>query len=523
MRRTKRWMPRRRWIIALAAAIAACGAIAGWRWRQERIRLVTLQAGKTAYLHYELVEIRLTAKDPALLSRWKDAAPEAVVRFHGAEVTTVAGIRRFRLAESGGAFTARWPVPWNAEAGDYEIALLGQDDLGERLQRRGFRIERRAPAPLPRGFSILTLELATPLGLMKVLGPDGKMTDWRGMLDWAKYIGADAFWMMGGQTPGLKPGETWVETNLDLIPTVAAECKKRGLKFGVYAMCYLTMSHEPLARYEYARDAKEGHTIPTRAISLRDPKRPRDVAALLKRFRDIPGVDFVGLDYIRNALGGYELAEDFFAEMPGVHPPPEWPNLSPEARMVWFARKKIMRQDLAFIDAWQWWRAHTVAGIVRGIKDELGDKAPLWAFTLTWDKGWNHGQDPVMMNDAGVDADALMMYQADKAQFETMVRDWRRYVRRGDVQLIVGDIFDWPLHQKDPAGPRELYRRAVTAADQIYSDGPAHGVFFHDASRALSGRLGPWGTRGWMDQARSAVRHVKEKANETSIREARRP
>ena len=511
MRRAKRWTRRSPWIIAAALLAAGFGARLGWRaW----VKAVTLQAGKPAYLHDELVELSLSTHDPALKKRWREAAPEAVVRREGREVVTIAGIQRFPLIEERGAWRARWPVPWNADAGEYEIALIGQEDLSARLQRKNFRIERRKPAPIPRGFSILTLESVQPLELMQVKGPDGKMTDWRGMLDWAQYIGADAFWMLGGQTPGLKPGELWVTTNLAMIPKVAAECKRRGLKFGVYAMCYLTMSKEQLPVYEYAREAKEGRTIPTRAISLRDPRRPSDVAALLKTFRDIPGVDFVGLDYIRNALGGYELADDFFAEMPGVHPPPEWASLTPEARMVWFARKKIMRQDLAFIDAWQWWRAHKAAGIVRRIKAEVGEKAALWAFTLTWDKGWNHGQDPVMFNDAGVDADALMLYQADKAQFDAMVHDWHHYAKRGDVQLIVGEIFDWPLHQRDPAGPKEFYRRTATAVDQIYSDGPAYGVFFHDASRALSGRLGPWGTRGWMNAAKRAVEHVKAQAKE---------
>ena len=37
---------------------------------------------------------------------------------------------------------------------------------------------------LEGGRSILTLEATTPLALMKVKGPDGKVTDWRGLLDW---------------------------------------------------------------------------------------------------------------------------------------------------------------------------------------------------------------------------------------------------------------------------------------------------------------------------------------------------
>jgi hypothetical protein len=512
MRRGKRWT-RRSPLIPFAAVLLAYAAFFGARsWYRNSVRLVTLAPTKDAYLHYELVELSLSSNDPELKKRWRARAPVAVVRRDGRDVTTVAGVTTFPLKEDLGAWRAKWAVPWNASTGTYNIALVGQDDLGDRLSARSFRIIRRKPLALPKGLSVLTLESDRPLAEMRIKAPDGTMTDWRGLLDWAQYIGADAFWMLGGQTPGPGDGQVWVSVNFDMIPKVAAEAKRRGLKFGVYAECYLTMTKDgrQVGGYEYARDAAEGRTFVTRSISLRDEKRPRDVAALLKRFRDTPGVDFVGLDYIRNALGGYELADQFFAEMPGVHPPPEWPRLSEEERMVWFARKKIMRRDDAFIDAWQWWRAHKVGTIVRRIKDELGGKTPLWAFTLTWDKGWNHGQDPVMMNDAGVDADALMMYEADKDQYAAIIHDFHAYVHRADVQLVVGDIMDWPLHQKDPAGPKELYRRSVQAIDHIYADGPAYGVFFHDAARALGGRLGPWGTRGWLDEARRAVKHVKE-------------
>lgn len=497
------------WTTFLALA-ALYGLVFGVRaWWENTIRAVRLETGKAGYLHDEMVDISLSARDPKLNQRWRGKTPEVVVLRNGVAVTTIAGVRQLPLREAGGAWRGLWPVPWNAEAGDYQLALVRQDELQERLRARGFRIERRKPRALPRGMAVLTLESVMPLETMQVVGPDGRKTDWRGMLDWAKYVGVDAFWMLGGQTPGQKTGEVWVSTNLRMIPKVAQECRKRGLKFGVYAMCYLTMSKDQVGGYEYALEVKDGKAVATRAVSLRDPKRPRDVAALLKSFRATAGVDYVGLDYIRNALGGYELVDDFFAEMPGVHPPPEWPRLSKEERMVWFARKKIMRRDDAFIDAWQWWRAHKVAGIVRQIKREIGEDATLWAFMLTWDKGWHHGQDSVMMNDAGVDANALMLYEATREQYDELIRDWHGYVRREDAQLVVGDVLDWPLHQRDAAGPEEFYRRSVKAVDEIYSDGPAYGVFFHDISRALHGRLGPWGTRGWMGQAKRAIEHIR--------------
>ncbi|MBI4425916.1 MAG: hypothetical protein HY554_19455, partial [Elusimicrobia bacterium] len=47
----------------------------------------------------------------------------------------------------------------------------------------------------------------------------------------------------------------------------------------------------------------------------------------------------------------------------------------------------------------------------------------------------------------------------------------------------------------------------------IYADGaPAAGLFVHDVGRALWGRLGPYSTRQWMDAARGAVRHLRDRS-----------
>lgn len=478
----------------------------------------TLSAAKPEFLHDEFVEISLRTRERSLLRRWRDDSPRVVVTRDGRVVETIAGLADVPLAydRRSGAWRGRWPCPWNAPSGEYTLELPGDPKGGGRRATGKFRIGRRRPSPVPEGFSVLTWEDAAPLAGLKVRAPDGSVKDWRGLLDWVEYVGADAFWMLAGETPGKGPDEIWITDNFALLPEVGRECRRRGLKFGVYAKVYLTASKErSLTRYQYAMEVEGGVPVPTRAISLRDPRRPADAAALLKAWARIPEVDYVGLDYIRNALGGYELAEDFYAEMTGVVTPPDWSRLSPGERMVYFARKKIMRRDQAFIDAWQWWRAHKTAAVVRRIKAEVGSAKPLWAFTLTWEKGWNHGQDPVMMNDAGVDIDALMMYEADEEQFGIILRDFRRYVRRGDVQLLVGDVIDWPLHQRDPLGPESLRRRMIRAADGVFADGPAQGIFVHDLARALGGRLGAWGTRAWLDQAKAVVRHVKNRAGAT--------
>ncbi|MBI5208951.1 MAG: hypothetical protein HY927_03155 [Elusimicrobia bacterium] len=494
----------------LAAYTAFFGLRHAWT---EWCLSVRLETAKAEYLHDEFVELRLRTRDPALRERFAASPPRVAVARQGRTVRTIAGIESvgLRYDASARAWTGRWPCPWNAPAGDYELVFLGEDVPRGRLRMRPFRISYRRPAPIPRGLSVLTLEHLERYEDMRVTTPTGAVKDWRGLLDWVEYVGADAFWVLGGATPGKGIGEVWAGDNFRVFPAMAQECRRRGIKFGIYAMCYLTLPREArLPRYEYARDVEDGATVETRAISLRDERRIADIAALLKRFRDIPGVDYVGLDYIRNALGGYELVDDFYAEFPGLKLPSGWASWSKEERMVYLARKKIMRLDAAFVDAWQWWRSHRVGRIVRRIKDEVGDTKPLWAFTLTWDKGWHHGQDPVMMNDAGVDIDALMLYEATEDQFQAIVKDWSRYVRRSDVQLVVGDVIDWPLHQRAESGPKAFYGRLARAMERIYSDGPARGVFFHDVGRALWGRLGPWSTRQWLDEARRAAARCRD-------------
>ena len=504
----------RSWRLFLSLAVFYALLFLGvWGWLRVT-RSVRLYPGRAAYGHDEFVDIILKTRDPALRSDWNSQPPSVVVTRQGLPVPTIAGLRRVRLVPSpGGAWVGRWPCPWNAPAGEYRLELSGAAALGDRLQTRSFRIAYRRPKPLPKALAVLTLESDMPWSGLRVQAPDGTTKDWHGLLDWVEYVGADAFWVLAGRTPGEKPGEVWLSYNFHLLPEMAKECRRRQIKFGAYVQCYLTMSgRDHVPGYEYALDVKDSRTVETRAISLREEKRVRDVAELLKRLRDIPGVDYLGLDYIRNALGGVELVDDFYADMAGViSPPPEFSHLNREERMVYFARKKAMRKDMAFIDAWQWWRAHRVCAVLRQLKSEIGESKPLWAFMLTWDKGWHHGQDPVMFNDAGVDADALMLYEADSAQYKALLSDWSGYVHRGDAQLVVGDVVDWPLHQRDPDGPKEFYRRTMLAASGIYGDGPARGIFIHDLGRALWGRLGPWTTRDWMDAARAAVRNFKEK------------
>lgn len=497
-------------VVLLYLAVAAT-LFLGWRQWQARRRLVLLRPEATELLHYDFAELRIRSSDPDVDASLTTDPPRVVVTHEGSVVTTVAGIREVTLRRmKPGLWGGRWPVPWNAEPGEYRPVLLGRDAWADRLRVTPFTIGRRKPLVSPAGLVVATLERNEPFAQLRMKGPDGRETDWRGILDWAQAIGANAFWMAGASTPGKEPGEVWLSPNRELIPEVAKECKKRGLKFGVYVLYSLTLDKDnKVPGYEYGVDIEDGKPVETRAVSIREKRRLDDAAEFLRPFAKDPNVDFVGVDYIRNALGGMELVDDFAAEMPGLALPPEWKTLGKDERMLWLARKKVMRKDYALVDAWQWWRARRVALIVKELKRRLGDK-PMWAFTLTWAKGWNHGQDPVMMNDAGIDLDALMFYEADKEQFAAMMKEWHAYAKTGDVNLVPGNIFDWNLHQKDPSGPAEFGRRLDVALERVYADGPARAVFFHDIGRLVySNRLGKWKTRGWADEARRVAQKVK--------------
>jgi hypothetical protein len=504
---------------ALAGLALLYGAVGGtlwlgWKQWEARRRQVQVYAEQHSVFHYDFAELRVRTRDEDMDASFGAEPPRLAVTRGGDVVPTIGGVREMTLKRyAPGVWGAKWPVPWNAPAGEYRPVLLGRDALGERVKVSPFRVARRRPLVSPKGLVVATLERNEPFAEMRVKGPDGAMTDWRGLLDWAQHLGADAFWMSGASTPGQEPGQTWLAPNRELIPGVAAECRRRGLKFGVYVLYSLTLdSKNKVPGYEYALEIEGGKPVETRAISIRERRRLEDAVEFLRPIAADPNVDMVGLDYIRNALGGVELVDDFVAEMPNLALPAEWNGLSKTERMLWLARKKAMRKDMALIDAWQWWRARRVALIVKEVKARLGNK-PLWAFTLTWDKGWHHGQDPVMMSDAGVDLDALMFYEADKAQYAQMLRDWNAYVRKGDVNLVPGNIFDWNLHQKDASGPAEFGRRLDAALDRVYADGPAQGVFYHDLGRLLwSTRLGKWGTKGWAEEARRVSRKVKMNA-----------
>jgi len=504
---------------------------------EEAAPAVRLYPLKESYFHDEFVEWALTLPEdsPGFPLLRRSTAPLMTwVEKGTVPVSTIGLTTKIPLAfdEKAGQWRARWPVPWNAHDGEYAVVFdsaawpAGQTMPG----RESFRVVSRPFKPLPPGFSVLTLEGLAPFGRYRA--PDGTKRP-SAIAEWAEFMGADAVVVQGAESSGytskLSKSFPWQARSEKGVAELAQACRERGLQLGVYVLCFMVggpAEHSPDYQYgwhyEFGRPVHGLDRPVRRGISIADPDRPGDIVKILNRWADVPGVDFVGLDYIRPVFGGNELVEDFVRDMPGVRAPERWEKMSRIERMAWIGPGRYVATNLKtnnpvqwkLSDQWFWYRAHRTAEVLRKITKGYAGRTPLWGFTLSWQKGWEHGQDPVMFRDAGLDMDAIMLYEADGEQFQNLVGQWRNYAARSQLNLILGDTFDWRLHQKtrNPAGPEDFFNRMTTAAAKFHSDGPARGLFTHDLARALSGerQLGPYGSREWFLAGGAAMTRARD-------------
>jgi len=469
---------------------------------------IALEPDERVFYSDQFITFTLNVRNPFLRGKWLayGVPPIRVTGEDGKPVKTIGGLDRalLRYDSREEVWRGRFPCPWKPKIGHYAFSMELEPKLAKQFKAQAFEIGRREPQKIKKGFVSLTLEYAGWHGTMKMRGPDGQQTDWRGIADWAQYFGADAVWVLAGRS-SFGRGRVWDPVDTQTLKKLGALCHSKNILFGVWVMSYITQPEKNVkpTRYIWSLASEQGGLAETKGISLADPQRPSDIAAFLAPFAKMDEVDFLGLDYIRNAIGGYEMAEAFYADMDWLPKPPGWDKMNSRQRAEAFAALKIAGKNKEVIDAWQWWRAQRVGQVVRFIKKRVGGRKKFWAFTLGWEKGWQHGQDPIMLRDAGIDVDAVMLYEADQPQYATMMKDWSAYLDKGDLQLLVGDIVDSPLHQG--GGSPEYKKRLKWAYSDIYGGAPADGIFIHDLVRILWGRLSPENTASWTRAVKESV------------------
>lgn len=517
-----------------------------------------LETRQPAYLRYHLIPVTVYTND-AQGNPQSDEPPTVVVKRDGEIVSTIGHYPdRVKLDwDAGkGAWVGYWPPGWNPEPGSYRIeAKVALDPAewswegartaeeredGDAIEPEGetwavseaqFELVARDPAALEPGLCAATWEFDFKDTFR---GPDGSQGDWRKLFDWVEYVGADSLWFRGAVTEAvgapLTLEEPFKPINLQAIPRLGAEAHRRGLKFGAWAVAYSTYPRQNIDNkpdYDYAIDVSRstGATSEHNFISLLDDRRVEHLEQFFKQMQASEHVDHVGLDYMRSDRGGYEMTERFAREMP-VELPDAWDDWDANRRMQWMAVKieKDWRAsgDPDFYEAWNWWRAHIGAGIVRRIIDKSEVTKPTWIFVLSWLHGIQHGQDPLMFTDAGITMLAPMLYQVpDRAHFDTLTKSWHNYIDEGQINLVPGDQVDFYWHQstKDPAAPAEMYDRTITAHTQFINGGHTQGAFWHDINRAASpSNLGPYSGREWALAGAAAFSTVRDSWNVYPLR-----
>ncbi len=483
---------------------------------------IFIKPDKLAYLHYNFIKVSVKGSPDFL----KDTV--ACVYKNGEKVTTVGAqdCIKFKYNHESKLWEGKFPVPWGAEDGIYTIRLLQDNKLIDWEQV--FYIKTRIPhVKFNSPLKILDLESMKRLKSFKVKNPSGERVGYTGIFDWIKYIGGNTLWYIAGQTASYKKNDLqedrpWVKDNLKTLKEFAEKAKSENINFGAWISCFRVFGKSSLKPdwYNYSYKLSKGKVVETNGISILDHKRVDDIIKLAKTLNDMESVDYIGLDYIRPAGGGLDLVDEFVEAM-AVEVPDSWNEFSKTRRMEWLGRivTRSSNRNVPLIDKWNWWRAQRISKIINLLKEKGNLKKPLWTFVLSWEMGHQHGQDPIMFQDAGIDLIAVMIYETDGPRFDHIISEWKEYLKDFNVNIVIGNQLDWILHQYSvyPSGPAEYARRMEKSIEYIDETGNLRGLFIHDFARAMRGRLGPYTSMEWLIGGARGFTKLSKKENRIKI------
>ncbi len=468
---------------------------------------------KKSYYRYEIVRFILAGKiDPSkfYVIIYKDK--EALSSYFGPMKLTFSGSRKESYAS--------WISGWRTETGSFSAVLFY---LGKPVITRNFEVIARKPPDFKKTLSLLNLEYNQPVIKRTIFNSRFKKIDFlSGLLDWMNYGNIDAFFTLAGETTGWgninkeKPWEYYPLKNLEMI---GKELSASNKLVGAYIMCFYTPKNGwEKAGYNPAlgirRDNNNIILSSGNFISFNDKKRFDDIVSLAKYLNNLDYVDFIGFDFLRfGELTGYENADEFTRDM-NVEIPSGWESYTLSDKIIWLGRRLQDNENSAIKEQWNLWIAHKTADFIYRVRKAAGITKPIWVFTLGWDHGREHGQDPFFFQDAGVFADFVMLYEASPDMFEAMKKSWAGYLSDEKLNYIPGNQIDSIIlkscHGNNPV--EEYYYRLKLAAH--YSPNFSKGVFIHDISRAFWGRLGDYSYLEWLVSGLSSSSYTRWLNNE---------
>ena len=485
--------------------------------RKREAPRVSIDLSKISVFRYEPVVINASVytedvvNNISIYVRYKK---DRIVRKNGDERYSI-NVFKVRNSQYKGTYLH----PFGGVLGEYQAIVLVQTKSGVFGYTKDFTVKGRQSPPAKETKKIATLEYAIDLTTKKIPSVEtGEPTTYDAIYDWVRYMKCDMFWAIGGQTTGwtggITPEEPWAKAMIKNIENLASSRAKGNVELGAYVMSYFAAGggarkggYEVSVGYNSATQS----LVESRHISLADPKRVQDIIDILKRYDANPNISYVGLDFIRTGeVDGYEMVDEM-VELTGVYVPANWSTMSKPARMRWLAVNRG-RKEIGM--KWRWFRAHKESLIIKAIK-ESGINKKLWAFTLGWNHGQEHGQDPYMFFDAGIDYDAVMIYEANRAQHVGMLAAWPQYLS-GEYNVLVGNMIDNRLQDGSLRPELEYMRRMYESEAKFNRSSRIRGIFFHDISRMLWSKFRGSGNniKEWANINASIVSRIEEKYSE---------
>lgn len=478
---------------------------------------VSIDLSKISVFRYEPITINVSIytddiiKNISMYVRYKK---DKIIRKNGDERYP---INVFKLQNS--QYKGTYLHPFGGDLGEYEAVVLVQTKNGIYGYTKDFTVKGKQSPPARETKKIATLEYAIDLTTKKIPSVEtGELTTYDAIYDWIRYMKCDIFWAIGGQTTGwtggITPEEPWAKSMIKNIENLADSKAKGNIKLGAYVMSYFAAGggarkggYDVSIGYNSATQS----LVESRHISLSDPKRVKDIIDILKLYDSNPNISYVGLDFIRTGeVDGYEMVDEM-VELTGIYTPANWSTMSKASRMRWLAVNRG-RKEIGM--KWRWFRAHKESLIIKAIKDS-GIKKKLWAFTLGWNHGQEHGQDPYMFFDAGIDYDAVMIYEANRPQHVGMLAAWPQYLS-GEYNVLVGNMIDNRLQDGSLRPELEYMKRVYESEAKFNRNSRIRGIFFHDISRMLWSKYKGSGNgiKEWANINASIVSRIEEKYSE---------
>lgn len=462
------------------------------------------------FLRYEMVPFEVRVNPEEMPSFSQMHATVEVFR-GGSSVTMVDGRSKLNLKKDTGAgkFIGNWPIPYNPVPGTYiaEVVVSAPEWTSPKVFESAFTLSALKPQGLYPGYATLTMEGGKQLigGAVPALD-GGERMNAANAIEWAKFMGANSYAYLMAQTSiwdHLNPKEyPFNRRDMEVGRKYAKYAHAAGMKFAAYMTTFKVVGDAwQQASYDFSLgyDPDSDEVIQTRFISLNDPKRKQDIIDFLKEMENDPNVDMVGMDYVRTGFAGYELVDEFVKDLNVPGPANFW-SMTQQERVHWLAKTVELKESHEVVTLFEWWRAHKVALALKEVIAESKITKPVFTFTLGWQMGHQHGQDPAMFVDAGISYNHIMLYEGDHNTMESMKRQWPDYLARSNGMYAMGEMVDFNMVQKslDPPGPEELYDRQVDTFHTWFPVNANVGMFWHDLYRLMYGFRGPYSTMEWV-------------------------